>query len=620
MQPGPLPEDAVRRQLDRVLSSGGFARNERLSHFLRFVVQRHLEGRDGELKESVLGVEVFGRQPGFDPRVDGIVRTEAIRLRARLDKYYASEGHADPLIIALPKGGYRPVILERAVPGRTAIGRTRPTWKMGLVVTAALLVIAVAGATWWSRRSAVPVAVAVLPFENLSHDPTRDYVADGVTDQLISSLAVIEGLTVPSRTSSFALRGRTVNVVQAGSELQADYLVEGSVLHSDGRLRVNAALVRVHDDQRIWSQQFDRQLTDVFTVHDDISRGIVDTLRLKVSPGRHKYRSNVEAYDLYLRGREQMAAFPSHNRPIAPTAIGYYEQAIARDPSYALAYAGLADTYLAVEKNIGTAPKLGPDLLAQAKTAAAKALELDPMLSEAHGSMASILAREYAWQDAERHFRRAIDLDQNNALAHLGLGGDVLLMQGRVDAALDEVRWAVRLDQLSAYTNTEYGRALFWARQYDAAVGQLRIAIAIDPGRAKPYGFLARALYAQGRTADAMTVFDEAVKRGALLPGLSNSDLACVAARAGRRGEQVDAMLQRAFSSRMANIAARVYACVGDAPQALHHLEKALAAHEPNLAQILQDPFVDWMHANDRFAPLRRQLTLPDRSLPSPAH
>ena len=490
MQNDSLPEDAVRRQLDRVLSSGGFARNDRLSQFLRFVVEKHLEGRDGELKESVLGVEVFGRQPGFDPKIDGIVRTEAIRLRARLDKYYASEGHADVLIITVPKGGYRPVILERAVPHQAPTGRTRPSWTLGLAVAAAVLLSATAGVTW-SRRSAVPVAV---------------------------------------------------------------------------------------------------------------------------------HEANAEAYELYLRGREQMATFPSQNRPIAPTAIGYYEQAIAMDPGYALAYAGLADTYLAVEKNIGTAPMLSPDLLAEAKTAAATALELDPMLSEAHGSMGSILAREYAWQDAERHFRRAIELDPNNALAHLGLGFEVLLMQGRVDEAIEEARWAVRLDPLSAHTNTEYGRALFWARRYDAAVDQLRIAVALDPGRARPYGVLARALFAEGRTGDAMNVFDQAVRRGALPPGSVNVDLACVAARSGRRDDQVVAMLQRQFTHRSANIAARAYACVGDAPEATQHLDRAFAAREANLAEILQDPDVAWMHADDRLAAFRRQLNLPDRSLAVSSH
>ena len=481
-----------------MLASAGFARNERLSQFLRFVVERHLEGRDGELKESVLGVEVFGRQPGFDPKVDGIVRTEAIRLRARLDRYYASEGQADSLIIAVPKGGYRPLIRERAVNRQGAIDRSRRVWKLGFVMTA--LVGAAVGAGWWSWSRPVPLGVAALPFEN---------------------------------------------------------------------------------------------------------------------SGRRRYEGNAEAYDLYVRGRQEMAAFPSQNRPIAPAAIGYYEQAIARDPSYALAYAGMADVYLAVERNIGQTPRLGPDLLAQAKTAAAKALELDPMLSEAHSATASILAREYEWQDAERYFRRAIDLDPNNVLAHLELGFHVLLMQGRVDEALEEMRWAVRLDPLSAYTNTEYGRALVWARQYDAAVDQLRIAITLDPSRAKPYGFLARTLFAQGRTADAMTVFDEAVRRGALLPGLSNDNLACVAARAGQRDDRVVAMLQREFSSPMANIAARAHACVGNAPEALQNLEKALAAHEPNLAEILQDPYVAWMHADDQFASFRRQLALPGRSSPS---
>jgi tetratricopeptide (TPR) repeat protein len=169
----------------------------------------------------------------------------------------------------------------------------------------------------------------------------------------------------------------------------------------------------------------------------------------------------------------------------------------------------------------------------------------------------------------------------------------------------------LRLDPLSPSVNTEYGRALFWAGRYAAAINQLRDAIALEPSRARAYGLLARALSAQGRTADAVAVFEEAIRRGALLPGLANGELACVAARAGRRDDVVVAMLQRQLTNPVANIAARAHACLGDAPQALEHLERALAAREPNLAEILQAPDLVWMRANPRFASLRQELKLP---------
>jgi tetratricopeptide (TPR) repeat protein len=234
------------------------------------------------------------------------------------------------------------------------------------------------------------------------------------------------------------------------------------------------------------------------------------------------------------------------------------------------------------------------------------------MLSEAHSAMGSIHAREYAWEEAESSLRRAIHLNQNNAIAHAELGFHVLLMMGRVEEGLDEIGRAVRLDPLSPYMNTEYGRALFWAGRYDDAINRLRNAIALEPTRARAYGVLARTLYAQGRTSDAVAVFEEAIRRGALLPGVTNDDLACVAARAGRRGEEVvTAMLQRQLANRVANIVARAYACLGDELQALEHLERALAAGEPNLAEILQAPDLGGMRANPRLAELRQKLDLP---------
>ena len=304
---------AVRRELACVLSSPAFSRNDRQSQFLRFLVERHLEGRDSELKESVIAVEVFGRKADYDPKLDAIVRTEAVRLRARLERYYAGEGRRDPLIIELPKGGYRPVFREPA-PAPDA-QTPRPAWTRRIaaaLVTAGIVTVAMVwvGMVGSRARPGASPSVAVLPLENLSHDLASDYFADGLTDEIIRNLSVVDGLTVRSRTSSFALKGQRLNAFDAGRQLQADYLVEGSVLQVGERLRVNAELIRVGDDFHVWSGRFDRELADVFAVQDEISRGIVNGLRLKVGPSRRRYETNLEAYELYLRGRQVMEGFP----------------------------------------------------------------------------------------------------------------------------------------------------------------------------------------------------------------------------------------------------------------------------------------------------------------------
>jgi hypothetical protein len=179
------------------------------------------------------------------------------------------------------------------------------------------------------------------------------------------------------------------------SQLGADYLVEGSVLQSGDQLRVNLELVRARDDVSLWSGRFDRKLTDILTIQDEISRGIVSGLRLKLGPRRSRYETNLEAFELYLRGRQVMESFPTRGRPVASVAIQYFEQAIAKDEHYALTYAGMADALIAIDLNMGRAAPLNP--LPRAKAAAARAVELDPMLSESQSALAAIRAREYAW-------------------------------------------------------------------------------------------------------------------------------------------------------------------------------------------------------------------------------
>ena len=628
--------EAIREELERVLSTAAFVRNQRQSRFLRFLVERHLEGKDSELKESVIAVEVFGRQADYDPKLDAIVRTEAVRLRARLERYYAAEGSEDRLIVELPKGGYRPVFRERP-PTELAPEpvkqerRSRSTW--WLAGALALLAVAMAGASWWRRPNPVTFTVAVLPLENLNHDPATDYFADGLTDEIIRNLSIVDGLTVRSRTSSFAFKGKRVSAADAGRQLEADYLVAGSVLQAGEQLRVNAELVRVRDDMPLWSNRFDRKLNDVFAIQDEISRGIVNSLRLKLAHGRQRYETNLEAYDLYLRGRQAMEGFPAQGRNIAVRAVQYFEGAIDKDANYAIAYAGMADAFRAIDQNT-----VNPEAYARAKVAAEKAVTLDPMLSEAQSALASIHARDYEWEDAEHGFRRALELNPNNALAHLDLGFSVLVLKGHFDEGLDEVRRAAALDPLSPYVNTEFGRALLWSGRYSEAVDQLRKAIALDPTRNRPYLILELTLSLQGKTAEALTLLEEAGRRGAQLaerPGIGQS---CILALTGRREEALavlkrqlagsradsfpdrrrsdpDAPLAKALvAARSGTSAARevaqIYACLGDEDHALDYLEKALNQHEPGLAEMIQSPELAWMRSDPRFVRLRKAVNL----------
>ena len=233
-------EQAARDELERVLSSACFARVERTSKLLRFLVERRLEGRESELKESVIGVEVFGRPPDYDPKVDSTVRSEAVRLRARLSKYYSTEGSKDQVVIDLPKGGYVPSFLQPEAAPSSQTARRRRIWPVAGVVSCAALIAAVVA--WWGLHRSAPIPIAVLPLVNLSQDPD-DYFADGLTDEIIRNLSVIEGLAVRSRTSSFAFKGKSPNVHHVGKQLGVDYVLAGSVLQLAFRIIRSPTLI-----------------------------------------------------------------------------------------------------------------------------------------------------------------------------------------------------------------------------------------------------------------------------------------------------------------------------------------------------------------------------------------
>ena len=601
MGPGQIDGQAVRNHLEQVLSSAGFARNARLSGFLRFLVERHLEGRDAELKESLIAIQVFDRRPDYDPKQDAIVRTEAVRLRARLRRYYAGEGSRAPVIIELPKGGYVPAFREGEPAGEmNARQRSRLRTRLWRIVALAGFVVAIAAVGWWRLhyRNA-PVPIAVLPLVNLSQNPAEDYFADGLSGEIIRNLSIIDGMAVRSQTSSFAFKGKPRNLREIGKQLAADYVLEGSVLRSGQRLRINAQLVRVRDDFALWAGRYDEELSDIFKIQDEVSRGVVNSLRLKLGRGRRRYETSVQAYDLYLRARAlQQRGVGGYSQSIGPL-----EDAIVKDPSFAPAYAGLAAAIVArssAETLFGQ-----DDELARMRVTAEKAIQLDPLLPEAHDALGMSYARDGQWEQSEKSFRHAIGLDPSSSTAHDHFAFNLLLPLGRVEEAVREARVAAKADPLSSEVRNQLAFTLISAGKFDEAASQCEKVSAEYPLRNQCLG---RALMGQGRVGEA-------------IPLLARSDvhnwgfLAYAYARMGRRVEAQKLMAEAPmrYPDRGGPFQfALAFAGLGDKDRTIEQLALMAGAGPVRLGRDLTFPEFALVRGDARVKALRKKIGLPE--------
>lgn len=590
MTPTNLSDVAVRRQLDRILAGPGFSNNQRLSAFLRFVVEHELSGRGDELKEIVIGIEVLGRPADYNPKKDSIVRAEAGRLRARLSEYYLGEGRTDPVMIELPKGGYVPVIRTSIVPGAEPLPTPprRRVWPFAVPVgIAAILLIVV---TWrWSAQRREPVRIAVVPFDNLNHDPSEDYLADGLTDELIRTLSGFDGLAPRSRMSSFALKGRPWSIHDAARELQADYVVAGSILRSGDRLRVDAQLVRARDDISVWAGKFDRDVSNVIGVQDEISLAIANSLRLKLGRGRRRYEGNPEAYDLYLHAR----ASDFRN------SVGPFQQAIVKDPSFALAYAGLAATYA---YRTSTVYFDRQEEIIKMRAAADKAVELDPLSAEAQDALAMSYARDGLWGQAEKSFRRAIELEPNRSETYADFAMYLLLPLGRFPEALHWMRVAQRSDPLSEDARLHLTWVLFSSHRYEEAAPECgKLA---EPYRSECVG---RVSLGRGRMADAAKVMEAEVGRGVEPGAPIRGYLAYAYAKVGRRAEA-----ERIAAMDQANPYHQVLAYIGlgETDRAFDALGRMVKQGPMRLGVALSAPELEDLRG-DRTAALRKAAGLP---------
>jgi TolB-like protein len=587
-------EQDLLQQLARVLSSSGFARNERMSRFLRFLVERHLQGRENELKESVIAVEVFNRRPEYDPKQDSIVRTEAGRLRARLAEYYAVEGHAEPIVIELPKGAYLPTFRRSQTNHDLPAARVGGRRRLWTFAAAAVVVVAVAGSWWSVHREQPPIPIAVLPLDSLSQDPADAYFADGLTDEIIRNLSAIEGLAVRSRTSAFIFKNKPRNVRETGTQLEADYLLEGSVLRAGQQLRINAQLIRVRDDVPVWSGRFERSVTDVFAIQDEISHGIVNQLRLNLGRGRWRYETSVDAYDIYLRARSQ--SFEGMVGTIE--SIGGFEQAIAKDPSFAPAYAGLAAA--SATRSTQFPLEHPPDELVKMRAAAEKATQLDPLLAEAQAARGLVYARDAEWDQAERAFRRAIELDRNRSRTFTDFALWFLNVVGRNEEALQQLRLARAADPLAPEVQLGLAWVLISLGRYDEAAGYC---LKVD--ETLRVQCLGRVRLGQGQ-------IEEAVRLFAHDPHLSDNPqgrgfYGYALARSGRQEEAQ----RMAAASNYPNEQALIYAGLGDQDHTLEALERMSVVGAQRVGQYLNYPELALLRANPRLKMFRQKVGLP---------
>ena len=487
------------------------------------------------------------------------------------------------------------------------------------IITAVLLVaVSVTVAAMWSYRhaSTTEVAVesiAVLPFVNQSNDASAEWISEGLTESIINNLTQLPNLKVIARSSVFRYKGKETDPLAVGKELGVRAVLTGRLQQRADTMLISVELLDVRDNKQLWGEQYERKLTDVLSVQRDIAREITSNLRptlsgVEESRANKQHTTNAEAYELYLQGR-----FYWNKRTPADfkRAITFFEQAIERDPKYALAYTGLADTYALLTAYTNEAPR---ELMPKAKEAALKALALDDNLAEAHASLGQIAAYyDYDFVTAEREYRRALELNPNYPTAHQWLAEHLSAVK-RFDEAIAEIRRALELDPLSIIMNRLYADILLDARRFDEAIEQYKKTIELEPSSLLPHYFLGRALEASGR-------LDEAVREygtSAVLNGAAPETVAKVNdvyAKSGWKPYLEAGLKEIVFPSQNKTppfVIATYYARLGEKEEALAWLQKSYEQRDFRLTLLSVAYEFDDLRSDPRFKELIRRLGLPE--------
>lgn len=532
-----------------------------------------------------------------------------------LRKTLGLDANGHHYIDTVPRRGYR-----FAAPVQE-IAPDRPRAKRWIAAVAAALaaVALVAAGTWLvlhNRTAAATVVpntarVVVLPLENLSADPAQDYLADGLTEEMITELSRVrpERLAVIARTSAMTYKDTKKSAAEIGQELGADYLLEGSVRRDSDRLRVSVRLVRASDQTDVWAENYERELRDVLALQGEVARAIAGRIGIEVSREHEGSLDasliGTEAYDDYLKGR----FFWNKMTPDGlQTAVRYFESAVARNPDYAAAYSGLADSYA----NLGLWGLPGQEALAKAKTAADKAIAIRETLAEGHASRAFLaMSYELDWATAEREFRRALELNPSYAFAHHRYGYLLMLMR-RWDQSETELKKAQELDPLSMIINANIGFRLYMMRRYDAAIAHWNNNLQMDPHFMLLHSYKGMAYVMKGQHADALASFEQARS----VSGDANQ-IASLGYIYGMMGRKEDAQRELARLRELAKqrfvpafYIALLYTGLRDTDHAFEWLEKAHQERSGYLMEVHVDPMFDPLRSDPRFQRFVQRLGL----------
>jgi eukaryotic-like serine/threonine-protein kinase len=546
-----------------------------------------------------------------------------VDFEAGLDESLSPDFHSEPTVPIASRHDSRATVREFAVSsGQMDTARSTSSaeyivteikrHKKGFLATLAAIVVTITAAAallLMRGGGSLPIdSIAVLPFANESNDPNTEYLSDGITESLINNLSQSRSLKVMSRNSVFRYKGRDVSAETVARDLSVHGVLTGRIVQRGDNLTISIELVDGRDNTHVWGEQYSRKMSEIISMQEEIARQISEKLQLRLSGEDEKrvskrYTNNSRAYELYLRGRFY---WNKRTEEALKKGIDYFNQAIEEDPGYALAYVGVANCYASLVELEASPPK---ELYPKVKAAAARALEIDDSLAEAHTALAAVNEYEWNWAEAETQYKRAIELNPNYETAHHWYAA-YLTSRQRPDEAIREMKLALELDPLSLIINTSMGRVLFGARQYDQAIEQLKKTLDMDANFAEAH-FQIGMVYEQKRMyEDAIREFQKSVE----LFG-DSAMMAWVArgyAVSGRRADAERVLAELIETSKQKYVSpyplATVYAALGDKDRMFEWLEKVYQERSYYVVWLNIDPVFDSVRSDARFTGLLKRI------------